>query len=602
MRNKFQKMKSFKSSLFILFILLIQSSFAQYFEFNWSEKLKYGNNKSGFYSGIINANALNIYILNSNLAVSPLQKNAKLKITSYNKSTMVEVASVSLRGYPENGPLISEYASLDYFKTIVLEGKILVFWKKLINTDSTKTEEIYAESFKLDLERDKQIRKIYSITEKVAERQSEFSETNLVVTSNNKNDNVLIGSEIQQKGDSIAFKYQILSSQLSLSSANQVFLQSRIEGEKNGLTASYEYATDGNIYIRSTYTYTREEYRKVAQNESRSFLIMTVINPLSKDKITVELKGENKTITDYCYLFTPTKTKIYGFFGDLAKDPTGIDKQGLFYTEIDNDTLTKATLNYSYFEKTTLSKLFPKSKGGRKKILPVDQQAKEEELKTRFDIENIFLMEDGSATLFFTRKYNYAEITSKSGIDGKNMYTTDLYCEKNNVSAIRISEAGKIAWTSNLDRSITYKGTDVADVKVMYKLNKFYVIYGTENTEGEEIKNKERTTEYSDQIEYATFDPITGRAKKNVLLVNDKDVEKSDVKLVNQQTISVYGDNFYFNNLIQKQKTGWLIANILCFPTIYYTVLTGNTKQASGHLGVVCLQPGKPSKKKTEKK
>lgn len=595
MQHKRPHIMLLKNQLLVVFVCFLQTLFAQYFEFKWSDKIEFSNNKNGFFTGFIQTNGQFIYALNSNYAVSPLNKNTKLKLVSYNKTTMAEAASVALKGYPENESYKNEYLPLNYHKTVVTEDRILVFWTKLINTDSTKTEELYVESFKPDLTRDKKIKKIYTSVQKVDIQQSQFSLSSMVIASNHETDQLIIGSEMHQKGESLIFKYLVLNSQLTTSHENQIILPSICGEVQSGLISTYDYGKDGNIYIRSTTTLTREEQKKLKLNEPKSYLILTVINPLSKEKITVEMKGENKTITDFSYLVTGTKTKVYGFFGDLAKDPTGIDKQGIFYTEIDSDTLTRVQLNYSYFEKTSLNKLFPRSKGGRKKI---NVPSIEEELNTRFDIENIFLMEDGSTVLFFTRKYNYSEITSRSGMDGRNIYKTDYYCEKNNVSAIRITDQGKILWTSNIDRSITYNGTDISDVKVIYKWNKFYVIYGTEITGDNSTKSKKKTLEFTNNIDYATFDPASGRAKKVNLLVNEEDVLEKDQKTINPSTVSVYDGNFYFHQLSMKQKLGWSIANVLFPPSIYYSVLSGNVKHASGDFAVLSLMEGKPNKKK----
>ena len=85
-------------------------------------------------------------------------------------------------------------------------------------------------------------------------------------------------------------------------------------------------------------------------------------------------------------------------------------------------------------------------------------------------------------------------------------------------------------------------------------------------------------------------------------MINEEGVEKKEMKKINPQSITVYDSKFYFNDLIVKQKTGWYFANILFVPTIYYSVLSGNTKHNSGYLGVLCLKEGKPNKKKTGKK
>ncbi|MBI1838183.1 MAG: hypothetical protein HYR91_13045 [Flavobacteriia bacterium] len=580
----------------------VHSFSAQYFEFKWSDKIEYTNNKDGFFSGFINTNEKYIYTLNSNYAKSPLNKNSKIKLIVYNKSTMEEVGFVALKGFPENKGNETELTELNYYKTVILEDRVLVFWTKLVNTDSTKLEDLYVESFKVDLVRDKSLRKVYSSLQKVDYKQSEFTPTSIVVIGNKIADKIVIGSEYHELNKNIVFNYFILSSQLTLSNGNQVNLPTKCKGDQNGLTSTYDLGADGNVFIRTSVDFSFVTEQPIFHKKANSFLILTVINPLTKDKIAIELKGENKTITDFSYINTGVKTKIFGFFGDLIKDPTGRDKQGIFYTEIDNDTLKEAQLKYTYFEKTSLNKLFPKSKGGRKTTKGDIKQLSDEELNTRFDIENIFLLEDSSCVLFFTRKYNYTEITSKSGLNGENEYTKNLYCEKNNVSAIRINNNGIIMWTSNIERSITYQGTDISDVRVIQKLNKFYVIFGTENTENNTGKEKRKKSEFKDNIDYATFDLSSGRAKKLNLLVNEEDVIEEEKREVNPNTICVFDGNFYFNKQIIKQKIFWNITNVIFFPSIYYSVLSGNTKKATGDLGVLYLLEGKPIKKKSGKR
>jgi hypothetical protein len=53
--------------------------------------------------------------------------------------------------------------------------------------------------------------------------------------------------------------------------------------------------------------------------------------------------------------------------------------------------------------------------------------------------------------------------------------------------------------------------------------------------------------------------------------------------------------------MIVKQKVVWNIANVLFLPTIYYSVLSGNTKYGKGDLSVLNLMEGKPNKKKSKK-
>jgi len=581
-----------KTQLVVGFMLLFQMVNAQYFEFNWTEETKYSNNKSGFFSGYINTNSSYMYVLQSNHAATSINNYNKVKLVAYNKFSMMEEASISLKGFSENKATKEQFETLRYFKTVVLEDRIIVFWIKLLNTDSTKTEELYAETLKTDLERESSIKKIYEATQKVDVKQSEFALPSIVIMSNSETNHLIIGSEHHHMNNNLVFKYSTFDSRLSASNEKQLVLPTTCGETQNGVVSGYELGRDGNVYIRSTVALSKEEIRILKPTDAKSYLVLTVLNPNSMEKSVIEMRGENKTITDFSYVVTDSTARILGFFGDLSKDPTGIDKQGIFYADLKSDSLKNTSLNYSYFEKTSLKKLFPKSKGGRKKKV---ENPTEEELNTRFDIENIFSMEDGSVVMFFTRKYNYAEITSRSGMDGKNIYKTDNYCEKNNVSAIRFTMDGKITWTGNIERTKTYEGTDVADVRVVYKFNKFYVMYGTEPVK--KGKKRKKALDLREVLEYATFDPATGRGKILELEVNPEKTPKEDKRAVDPNSISIYDGKFYYSKMIMKQRPEWLAANILFFPSIYYTALSGNTKYAKGELGVITLMDGKPNKK-----
>lgn len=590
-------MKSVKYHLLVVFACCLQPLFAQHFEFQWSEKLHYANNREGFFTGVVGTNSQYMYTLNRNYAVSPLHQNKQLKLVSYDKLKLSEVAAVSLKGYPENSGTAKFFAELDYHQTVVLEDRVLIFWIKTLETDSTLTEEIYVQSYKHGLEPAQPIRKLSEFTQRTDGAVVPVPRASVVIASNQEAEQVIVGFEDKAAGK-LVFKYLVLNSQLEASAESALILPAAEPGSPNGIAADYTYGRDGNLYIRKQVALSRDERDLEPLNKAKTYLRLTVLNPVSGGWTTVAMRGANKTITDFSCLITDNKTKVYGFFGDLEKDPTGIDKQGVFYTTIDSKTLADVQLNYAYFEKTTLNKLFPKSKGGRKRDKDAQELAKEEALLTRFDIEQLFEMEDGDVVLFFTRKYNYTEITSKSGSDGRNVYKTDLYCEKNNISAIRVTPEGKILWTSNIERSITYPGTDIADLQAIYKLKKFYVIAGSENPEESASKRVKKQMAYKEQIDYASFDPVSGKAKKFTLPVNDDDVLPKNKRTVDPKTIRVYDGNFYFYKYSMRQKPIWYAINVLFFPSIYYSVLSGNTKYASGEMGVLSLMEGKPEKRK----
>ncbi len=583
----------FGIQLTVVFLLLFQVVSAQHFEFSWAEKIRYSNRKNGFFSEFIETNSSYMYVLNSNYALTSINQYNKVKLVAYSKTTMTEEAAIPLKGFSQNKGTRKQYESLRYFKTVVLEDKVIVFWTKLINADSVKTEELYAETFKSDLERESTLKKVWTITQHFDVQQSEFALPSFVICSNRETDQLLIGAELYRAGGNVTFRYGQVSDRLEVSGEQSLELPVKCGEVQNGVLADYALERDGNLYIRSTIVLSRDEIRALNPGEAKAYPVLTIVNPGSGKKAFIEMRGAQKTITDFSVLVTDSTARILGFFGDLSKDPSGIDKQGIFYADLISDSLHNASLNYAYFEKTSLNKLFPKSRGGRRKT---DIPSLEEQLQTRFDIESIFSMEDGSAVLFFTRKYNYAEITSRSGMDGKNIYKTDYYCEKNNVSAIRFTADGKITWTGNIERSKTYSGTDIPDVRVIYKFNKFYVFYGTDPKK--KGKKRKESADLRDVLEYVTFDPVSGRPKKFDLEVNPEKTPKNERKYVDPNSLFLSDGRLYHYQLAVKLKPEWYALNILCFPSIYYSVLSGNTRYAKGKLGVISLLEGKADKKK----
>lgn len=583
----------FGVQLAVVFLLLFQTVSAQHFEFSWAEKIRYSNRKNGFFSEFIETNSSYMYVLNSNYAITSINQDNKVKLVAYSKTTMTEEAAVPLKGFSQNKGTRKQFESLRYFKTVVLEDRVIVFWTKLINVDSVKTEELYAETFKSDLERESSLKKVWSITQHFDVQQSEFALPSFVICSNRETDQVVIGAELYRAGGNVTFRYGQVSDRLEVSGERELELPSKCAEIQNGIVADYTLARDGNLYVRSAIVLSRDEIRALKPGEAKSYLVLTVLNPDSGKKASIEMRGENKTITDFSFVVTDSTARILGFFGDLSKDPSGIDKQGMFYADLISDSLHNAPLNYTYFEKTSLNKLFPKSRGGRRNS---DVPSLEEQLQTRFDIESVFSMEDGSTVLFFTRKYNYSEITSRSGMDGKNIYKTDYYCEKNNVSAIRFTAEGKITWTGNIERSKTYSGTDVPDVRVIYKFNKFYVFYGTDPKK--KGKKKKERTDLREVLEYVVFDPVSGRPKKFELEVNPEKTTKKERKYIDPNSLMLSDGRLYHNQMAVKLKPEWYALNVVCFPSIYYSVLSGNTRYAKGKLGVISLLEGKPDKKK----
>ncbi len=105
-------------------------------------------------------------------------------------------------------------------------------------------------------------------------------------------------------------------------------------------------------------------------------------------------------------------------------------------------------------------------------------------------------------------------------------------------------------------------------------------------------RSRKKTSEYRDNFEYAVFDGETGKFEKNTFNVNKADTPKKERRFVSSPSIQVFDERFYVNYHKIRQKAGWCVANVLCFPTIYYSMLSGDTKHGFGYLGVISIIEG----------
>ena len=591
-----------KNLILVLFFFTINFTiiFSQDLSLTWSDRFEYENKNEGFFSNFINTNDAYIYALHTDLNLKPSGKSKKIRLVCYNKETMKKVSTLPLKGYKENIETRSTYKKLEYLKTIVSTNEIFVFWLDRSNLKSDKKEILFCEIFDIQLNKKKNLTKVYTAYLSPETKISPFSTTSILVLSNRyASDEIVIGHEIQKKNDNIDFNYSIIDPDLTELTQNIIELPVNFKSKTSyGLSSNYEMGEDGNIYIKSFISMTKEERKNAKKGETFSYCIFSTIKTESGELSKITLKDETRNINDFSYTINKDKVKIYGFFCDIEKDPTGNSSHGLFYTEAQAGSFEDATLNYTFFDKHTIEKLFERDKEDKKTTNVFGKKKKEkaasndaESLDNRFEIEDMFSIQD-DIVLFCSKMYNYSVTTCSTNSNGGQSCTTRYYCEKSNIVAIRVNNEGEIQWATNVDRKKTYSGTSIFDLNIIFNNNKFYTIFGSDyqvDTEKKSRKSKKRLKDYRDQFEYAVFDFETGTASKNTFIVNQNN--EPEKKSVDPIYITVFDGRFYVDYSVIKQN--WpksipvFLGGIVIFPLIYIPLLNGNFKKGYGNLGVL---------------
>ncbi len=577
----------------LAFLSLGYFSHAQYMEFEWSDEYRFSNRKTGFFTEFIGANQTSVYLLQRNISKSKPYDNSKVKIIALNRNSMAQDTMVSIKGYPENESMASALDELDFVTSVVADGRVLVFWRKLINTNTTRTEEIYGQVFKADLQPATKILKVFAYKQDVKDHPSVYDPTMCVVLTDENSDHLVLGTERFNEGN-LEFYYATFSSGLAANKTGVVPLPQKADSYPGQLTSDYE-LKENKLFIRSTVDYTKEEKIELLPRRVDHFPAFTLADLATQRSTSIELRGAELSITDFSYQTFGNNTRVIGFFGNFSEDTTGTDKHGLFYADIDHESFEASEVKYISFDRSTLNRLFPKKRMRKREKEGIDE---DELLASRFDIEHIEAMSDNSLVLFFTREYNHTESDTRSNLSGENVYQFDHFYKKKDIFAMRLSEAGEIMWSRSLGRMITYQGEDVSDLRVVYKYDEFFVLYGNEDAELKPPSNRKKHRHLTEELEYAIFNPSSGRGKVYTTEVNEPKTDPKDKQYLDPNSATIVDGQVFFYTMNIRQNPLWIAANIICLPTLYYTAVSGNTKQAKAQFTTMHIRDGKRPRKR----
>jgi hypothetical protein len=588
-------MKNRTLLLTLLAAVVFSCAHAQEVSTAWSEKQMEDNRHDGFFKEFLGSNSNSVFATYTNIKPFKTSAPKRVKILAFDKTSMKKVAAVSLKGFKENESSDKKFIGLSYYKTIVFENLIYVFWTK----DSKNKEELYVQSFDGKLKPLNPLKKIYELAS--APKSKKKSE--LFVMGNIKSDQrILIGGELSGgKEENIKIEYKLLNKDFTFAASNQITLPITITGKSFGLSSHYEFGDDGNLHVTSYVTMSKDDKKGLAKGESARFPIVSVVDLTSGKIKSHSFKFDRKNIFYMGYKIDGGITKVYGFFCDLDKDPSGRATHGILYATINNQSFDVDNVNFSYFTKSQLDQLFAEDKADRNKgktLFKSKKKAKsdEESIQDDYVIEQVQSLDKDNLVLFCSIMNNYSVTTC----DGKGNCTTNYYCNKRNVTAFKLGKDGSIVWASNLRRSWTFSGWNKYDVNVVHEQDKFIVSYASaafvpKGAKGSKAKVGggwhwgNANNPKSDFFEYAVFDYKNGDFTKKQYRVNAANVKKADKKSIAALNITVIDNAFYVNSQVVRIKPWTIIVGctvgIVCPPVIFIPFFNPNCRTGTNFVG-----------------
>ena len=576
----------------LIFALLLCSAkvyVAQTLSAIWSEKMQFENKKDGFFMDFIGKNSKFIYTKYDNLHMRLGKNTKKVKIVAFDKNTMDPAGQVTMIDTKKDPNASKQFKGLEFYKAVVFENLIYVFWMK----DTKLKDELYVQTFDSKLKPIQKLKKIYEVN---SSKEDGKKASAFVMANPKAGETILIGGELATtKGSNLQVEYKILKSDLSFASAGQVELPVKIVRNSSSLSSNYEYGDDGNLHIKTYIYMDKEERKSLKKGEASHYTLYSIVNVETAKIQTYSMKLENKNLFEFDYVATKDAIKLFGFFCDLTKDPKGNDTHGIFYAILDPKTMQlKGDMNFTYFTKAQLDQLFAKDKDkgdrndGKDKRKRKKKGDADESLSSSYTIEQVQSIDKENIVLFCSIMYNYSVTTC----DSKGNCTTRYYCDKSNVTAFKINGNGALVWASNLDRQITYGGSNIYDLRVINKDNKFIVAYGSNyamNADKKNMRTSKSRKYKQDKFEYAVFDYTSGKFEKAEYKVNALNTPKKDKKTITALAIDVMDNEFYVNSTVKRIKVLPVVlgclGGLVCPPVAFIPFLSGNSYKGSGYLG-----------------
>lgn len=588
-----------KQLLIACLVLFGIQTIAQDLKINWSNQLIYDNRKDGSMDGIIDENEKYIYTMYTDLG----GRGKLRKIVAFDKNTMKKTVDVGLKGFPENKKEKKIKKKINYYKTVVYDDVIYVFWSQ-----NTKTaDEIYVESFDAELKKITSIKKVYEL-KKV--KKSDKAPYSFVLSNKDvKGGRILLGGELAGfAGEPIKLEVKELNKDLSFTNSFQMdlpFMKIREKkkklfssGQYTGLSSSYTYGDDGNLHIKTSFSLTRKERKKRKKAGTLDDfipLLYSSLNISTGELTTNQVKFENKNLKSFRRWITKDGQNLAGFFCDTEKDPGGRTTHGIFYAEL-SPTYKVKKVKFNYFTKKQLKELFKGDKeeeGGKKTCNPMGcipgqggcfgktqaggaADGDDAALASNYYIEEAVNTNDG-IYLFCSRTRTYQTQHCSTDKNGNRTCYYVYHNKKSNVTGFQLDNQGKLGWASNIDRFKHYTSGspsiyNIEDVHVVARDKGFYVIYeeGPGRTRKERKAKKKSYDKVKRPFVYAFFDKETGKFSKRQCNVNGINVKKKLRKTVTPTKVDVFHNEFFVTDTqIRIKPQWWWIAWWIKTPGMY---------------------------------
>lgn len=511
----------------MLFVGVI--SFGQSLSLEWSEKIEY-KKENGFLNQLIgesdNYIYANIYDYKTKLLDDNSKSNIKCKLIAYNKSTKKEELAVNLMGFPNTKTSEKVYSNLEYYKSVIQNNVMYVFWYSQQTVSMLKSE-LYCQTFDLTLKPLQPLKKICELPC----NEYKVKDPAFIICTNPTRENIIIVSESSatEATQNKNYKIEIRTINPNLAITKNINLEVPYSSKSDEILPIYgEYSqlNDGNLFIKA----------------QKNFLI---INPTLNKKLTLGNKIEGKLIMSLKSYTENNVTKYIGTYITKETENLSEKKSGIFTFEIDETLFKPSKVNFIEFNQEQLNTLYPKL--DKKEAYILFGNNKTDKNLMNYEIDE--LINSNGKLILFATKTLVQNNTFTNSQTGSSTYT---YIYKDDIVPIVFSNNAIEKFMTPIKRTTSY--VDVVSSDDMFSLNTnshSFLIFGWDVKDTKRIfgvgADDDEVEMKHNRLYYWVTNHETGQTEIKFIHVNNKKSKNFEEKFFTPEKHEFQGvDNYYY--------------------------------------------------------
>lgn len=552
-------------------------TYAQDVQIDFSNTKKVKARKEGEVTKFIGATKNFVFSYNEAIAGGTMRKFEDL--VAYDKKTLTEVNRLSVYGYDSDRRNSLKGATI--IGTLFTDKEIMLIYK--IRDNKRDDYEIHAEIWDEKFKNKIKLKKITSVTDFLKGNGSRELIDIRIVQSENKKEFAAImefSNGRDQKLTMSIVHFDMKLSKFPTSTADLPISQIDKKAPSR-MTGTYYYPGDGYVYTKHVVLEDNDRTKKKWKKGKRK-LIIHRFDYKSENIDEFEIKDEEYSMSDITIISNGKITKIVGFYQDSTTIEKGNLAHGVFVVGFNPRNHELEEITFEEFDREDFETMFHSRKLSEREQRAADRKAKKQKRGEELEdptyslgdlvIDDIEMDENGNITIFSSFMENWA-VQKCTTTNGYRSCYYEYYCRRTDVNVIHLNNKNELEFALHLDRTATYSGWYIFDLKTVRTGNMYYMYYGDFSNYMTSESRKAARKKYKENgeinFEYAVLDMKNKEITKKTKKIEQVSTKKKEIRTVDVRSFDVIDGEVYSYTIIPRIGYKAIPVYLLLFPQYF---------------------------------